>query len=99
MDNPRGMPLQSDDYRHWNRYFAYIFKKYRITRERFWKMWKKQGGKCAICRRDVRLVTDHDHKTGRFRGLLCYYCNGILGKVEKIPVILKNIPTYLRKAA
>jgi len=39
-----------------------------------------QDGKCALCRRgDARLVIDHDHKTGRFRGLLCVRCNAAMG--------------------
>jgi hypothetical protein len=31
----------------------------------------KQDGKCAACRRAVRLVADHDHRTGLLRGMLC----------------------------
>ena len=96
MDKPRGMPRIGDDYLYWDRYFVYILRKYNISKAKFCKQWNKQNGRCAICRRKkVRLVTDHDHKTKKFRGLLCYYCNGILGKVQKIPVILKNIPKYL----
>lgn len=34
-----------------------------------------QAGRCAVCGREEQLVTDHDHKTGLVRGLLCYPCN------------------------
>ncbi|MBD3947752.1 endonuclease domain-containing protein [Nocardioides ganghwensis] len=39
------------------------------------------GGLCRICRRDLPLVLDHDHKTNRFRGLVCAGCNSKLGGV------------------
>ena len=38
----------------------------------------EQGGHCALCPstpKSRRLHIDHDHKTGRTRGLLCYRCN------------------------
>jgi len=48
---------------------------------------KSQDGKCAICIRPFRssrdIHTDHDHKTGQFRGLLCTTCNLGLGVIEK----------------
>lgn len=42
-------------------------------------MFHKQHGRCAICK--IRFTkknpacTDHNHKTGKFRGLLCHKCN------------------------
>jgi hypothetical protein len=90
------MPEIFDHYSHWDRYLAYVLEKYGLKAKKFWEMWERQDGKCAICRRAVKLTIDHNHKTRRVRGLLCYYCNGILGRVEAFPIILKNIRRYLR---
>lgn len=60
----------------------------------------KQGGVCAICHRPPtdrkrRLHVDHDHKTGRIRGLLCLHCNVMLGKARDSVPILENAIRYL----
>lgn len=38
--------------------------------------------KCNICSGISKLVRDHDHATGFFRGILCEVCNGRLGTYE-----------------
>ena len=48
------------------------------------RLLEAQGGHCALCTgkpKTRRLHVDHDHLTGRVRGLLCYRCN-------------RNLPTY-----
>lgn len=64
---------------------ARILKKYGVTAKKLRKMMKKQGGKCAICRRKTKLVVDHDHRTGKVRGLLCVPCNVGLTTYELYP--------------
>ena len=49
--------------------------------------YQVQQGRCKICKRhqsDIgkRFHVDHDHKTGKFRALLCFNCNKQLGVVE-----------------
>jgi hypothetical protein len=52
-----------------------------------------QEGKCAICGCDskylrTKLSVDHNHSTGRVRGLLCVHCNGGLGYIENVNFIV-----------
>jgi len=50
-------------------------------------MLANQGGSCAICREACdtgrRLAVDHDHSSGRIRGLLCFRCNTSLARYEQ----------------
>ena len=42
---------------------------------------------CAICGKKAplgkHLNTDHNHRSGEIRGLLCTVCNRLLGKIER----------------
>ena len=52
-----------------------------VTDEQYAAMLKAQGGGSAICGnppKTRRLHVDHDHKTGKVRGLLCFRCNRAL---------------------
>lgn len=73
---------------------------YNMTVEQFNQMLASQNGVCKICERICptgrRLSVDHDHKTGKIRGLLCSKCNKGLGSFEdSIHNIEKSI-LYLR---
>lgn len=53
-------------------------RNYGMTIEQYDVMFEFQGGVCALCKKPPktrRLNVDHDHKTGRVRGLLCTMCN------------------------
>lgn len=55
------------------------------------------AGRCAICKRELRLVVDHDHETGRVRGMLCRRCNLGIGHLDDNPVTLIAALAYLSK--
>lgn len=47
-----------------------------------------QGRQCAICRHSLtRPVIDHDHTTGRVRGLVCFRCNSWLAAIENVKFV------------
>jgi hypothetical protein len=70
---------------------------YGITPEDYDKMFAEQNGRCAICGNEStkRLCVDHDHKTGKIRGLLCFDCNKALGFIHDDIRIVENIILYL----
>jgi hypothetical protein len=56
------------------------------------------SGHCQVCGKDQpldNLTIDHDHKTGKFRGILCGHCNKVLGFVYDDREILGKISDYL----
>jgi hypothetical protein len=76
--------------------------KFGITSEQYTEMFIKQNGCCAICNKNQnefkrKLAVDHDHKTGKIRGLLCSNCNTILGKLNDNSETLLNAIQYLNK--
>lgn len=83
-------------------------KNFGISSAQFDEMLAAQGGVCAICERPERamrdgepmsLAQDHDHATGKNRGILCGNCNKALGKFEDNPDFLRNAIVYLAKHA
>ncbi|QDF15385.1 endonuclease VII [Gordonia phage Mollymur] len=78
-----------------NRFFI---DRYGITALEFDRMVEGQGSACGICR-EVKppsdLVVDHDHTTGRVRGLLCNSCNTGIGLLREDPKILSSAIDYV----
>lgn len=86
-------------YRHLQRRWL-LWKKYRLTVADFDYMLRKQGGYCAICQ-DVNyqrsLHVDHDHKTGKVRGLLCHRCNVGIALFKENPIFMRKAIRYITK--
>ena len=54
---------------------------------------------CVICGSEGQLVVDHDHVTGKVRGMLCNHCNRGLGHFRDDPVLLEFAAQYLYASA
>lgn len=59
-----------------------------------------QDGRCAICSRhhsefSKKLAVDHDHATGKIRGLLCSNCNTGIGKLGDNAERVRSAMEYL----
>lgn len=70
-----------------------------INTEMYLKMLDQQNGTCLFCDRKPKpsrfLDVDHDHNTGRVRGLLCSEHNRAIGVIEKNISILQDILRYI----
>ena len=89
----------TDEYKQKHREYDrthHRMRRYRCTDEEYEELFRRQNGKCAICGMEVeKLVIDHDHKTGKIRGLLCDSCNWGLGHFKDNPEYLRNAIDYL----
>lgn len=78
---------------------AMLKRKYGISLQEKEALLLKQEGCCAICDKPLlKPHVDHDHKTGRVRGLLCTACNHALGTFKDSVKILRAAIAYLEGA-
>lgn len=91
-------------------------RRHNLGHDEYDDLFDAQDGLCAICQRsqDVAaklpshpawLVMDHDHDTGKVRGLLCNRCNALLGQfgdtLESLALAIEWVERatrYLEKA-
>jgi hypothetical protein len=75
---------------------------YGISADEYDTFYREQGGVCAICKQEsdatgknAKLHVDHDHATGKVRGLLCYRCNVSMGFLSENQERIYQILDYL----
>ncbi len=77
-------------------------REFGITVEDFARLMNAQEMRCAGCREplefDHKTHIDHDHKTGKVRGLLCHYCNILLGVAKDDVGTLRRLVKYLERS-
>tara|TARA_R110000868_G_scaffold148647_2_gene370719 strand:- start:4182 stop:4871 length:690 start_codon:yes stop_codon:yes gene_type:complete len=92
-----------------------MLKKYGVTPEWYGEKWIEQGEHCALCdttednrklpknavmkERGKFLAVDHNHETGKARGVLCFKCNAALHCVEYKPDWAHKALAYLAQYA
>jgi len=82
-----------------------LWENYKITLVEYEILYKKQKGLCKICKEKTTgrgavkntLAVDHDHKTGKIRGLLCIHCNTGLGLFRDNQSLLNEAINYLKE--
>lgn len=109
-DNTRARDGLHSYCRECNKARALIYtriKRYGVTPEMYAEMVKRQGGRCAICGTDQptrsgrsrQWHVDHNHETGKVRGLLCESCNHGLGRFRDSVFRLESAIRYLEVAS
>lgn len=83
-------------------YTAKILRDFSLSSDDYKKKYIEQCGKCEVCGEawktgDKRLCVDHDHISGKIRGLLCNGCNTGLGGFKDSPNSLARAISYLAK--
>lgn len=80
----------------------WLLKKYGLTEKKYIENCLVIKNRCEVCYKPPngkhkRLCVDHDHKTGKARGLLCLNCNSGLGHLMDSPIIIKSLLKYILK--
>jgi len=79
---------------------------YGITPDDYNKLLMAQDNKCAVCGTDIQtynmghikhFAVDHDHTTGKIRGLLCHNCNRSIGLLKEDPEVLRKAANYIER--
>lgn len=80
---------------------------YGLSNEEYNAILESQDGKCAVCGKPNsgysdkggnfrKMFVDHDHETGKVRGLLCRDCNFALGLLKDNPETILRLYEYAK---
>jgi hypothetical protein len=78
---------------------THLTNRYKITKTEYDNMFSLQNGVCAICGNTggkKRLCVDHNHITGKIRGLLCDGCNVGIGRLKDSVSLVEKALDYLK---
>jgi len=78
----------------------HLRKKFNMTLEEYELLLEKQNGVCALCGNPPvgrHLSVDHNHITGKIRGLLCVRCNQMISVFDDFNIGFEKIGNYLLK--
>jgi len=79
----------------------------KFTYKDYENLWIQQGGICIVCGCAIQTqkneggnaaAVDHDHNTGKVRGLLCTKCNMGIGLFKEDSGLLRKAANYLEKS-
>ena len=106
--NPVRQPIKRNDtgrYRYYNtcQQCNNYRHKYNMSCTEVAAIKAEQNNKCAICCKELTwnntdadaAAIDHDHTTGKVRGLLCFHCNRALGMFNDDIGVISNAIKYL----
>ncbi len=75
----------------------HLKRRYGITADEYDALVGEQGGVCALCEQRAPQHVDHDHVTGRIRGVLCSCCNQALGNLRDSAATARRAADYLER--
>jgi hypothetical protein len=80
-----------------NQRCVHLKYEYNLSMDDFASLLQSQDNKCAICQDPFSKTphVDHDHTTGKIRGLLCNNCNAGIGFLKDSPKLLRLAIEYL----
>lgn len=101
-NRPRILALLKERYRNRDKKDRRL-RTYGITDKQFADLFASQGNCCALCRastprhKNKDWSVDHDHATGKVRGILCNPCNTGIGLLGDNSDLCSAAAAYLRR--